>query len=94
MTSLVLLRPEWLALLPAVALFALRLWRWRRAAGGWERVLSPAMFAAMRRLGHLDDGGARGGLAAALASGLIVTGLAGPAIPRPDARRSPAVAPS
>ncbi|WP_181704931.1 VWA domain-containing protein [Chthonobacter rhizosphaerae] len=85
MTDLVLLRPWWLAALPALAVTAVWLWRRGPSAGGWERVMPPAMLAAMRALGHLHGGGERRGLAATAAAGLIATGLAGPAVPRPDA---------
>ncbi|MFK8253342.1 VWA domain-containing protein [Ancylobacter terrae] len=85
MSALVLLRPWWLAALPL--LLALALWQWRRgaAAGGWARVMPPAMVAAMRALGHLDAGVPRRGLAALAAALCLVLGLAGPAVPRADA---------
>ncbi|MCB4767914.1 VWA domain-containing protein [Ancylobacter sp. Lp-2] len=85
MSTLVLLRPWWLAILPLLA--AVALWQWWRgpAAGGWERVMPPAMLAAMRALGHLNGMARRPGLAALAAAGLIGLGLCGPAVPRADA---------
>ncbi|WP_428028871.1 vWA domain-containing protein [Ancylobacter sp.] len=85
MTELVLLRPWWLAALPF--LLALALWQWRRgpAAGGWERVMPPAMFAAMRALGHLQASAHSRGRAALAAAALLCLGLCGPAVPRADA---------
>ncbi|QIB33687.1 vWA domain-containing protein [Ancylobacter pratisalsi] len=85
MNELVLLRPWWLAALPL--LLALAIWQWRRGphAGGWSRVMPPAMFAAMRALGHLQAG-TRGQSVALLASATLLSlGLCGPAVPRADA---------
>ncbi|MBN8917343.1 MAG: AMP-binding protein, partial [Rhizobiales bacterium] len=85
MSGFVLLRPWWLAALPLLA--ALAFWPWRRGpmAGGWGQVMTPAMLAAMRALGHLrrDDAGAS--LMPVVAAALVGLGLAGPAIPRADA---------
>lgn len=85
MSDLVLLRPWWLAILPL--LLVLALWQWRRgpAAGGWERVMPPAMFAAMRALGHLQGSAARRGIALLASAALLCVGLCGPAVPRADA---------
>ncbi|WP_181701536.1 VWA domain-containing protein [Chthonobacter albigriseus] len=85
MSTLVLLRPWWLLVLPVVA--ALALWRWQRgpSAGGWETVMPPAMLAAMRALGHLKGETRRGGFAPVAAAAMITVGLAGPAVPRSDA---------
>jgi len=85
MSELVLLRPWWLAALPL--LLALALWQWWRGptAGGWERVMPPAMLAAMRALGHFGGGTGRSGFAALAAAALISLGLGGPAVPRIDA---------
>lgn len=83
--EVVLLRPGWLAALALVA--AILLWRrWRGgAAGGWERVMPPAMLAAMRRLGHLRAAAGDHDGALAAAAVLLALGLAGPALPRADA---------
>ena len=85
MSDLILLRPWWLAALPLLAFIAL--WQWWRgpAAGGWERVMPPAMLAAMRALGHLHGAAGRWGLKPLTAAGLITLGLCGPAVPRADA---------
>lgn len=85
MSSLILLRPWWLAALLVALGLSLLLRRTGRSAGGWEQVMSPAMLKAMRRLGHLNPGGARSGLAALAAACLLVIGLSGPAVPRADA---------
>ncbi|GLK83843.1 vWA domain-containing protein [Ancylobacter defluvii] len=86
MSALVLLRPWWLAAIPLLALLALWLWR-RGGAGGWERVMPPAMLVAMRTLGHLRRSGGRSGFAPLIAAGLLSLGLCGPAVPRADAPR-------
>lgn len=85
MNEIVLLRPWWLAVLPL--LLVLALWQWRRGptAGAWERVMPPAMLAAMRALGHLHAGAPRRGLAALASAALLCLGLCGPALPRTDA---------
>lgn len=85
MSTLVLLRPWWLATLPLLAVLALWLLRRGPAAGGWQRVMPPAMLAAMRILGHFGGKGGRRGLAAAATAGLVNLGLCGPAVPRADA---------
>ncbi|MFT0858898.1 VWA domain-containing protein [Ancylobacter sp. G4_0304] len=85
MSDIVLLRPWWLVILPLLAVVAL--WRWRKGAvsGGWQQVMPPAMFAAMRVLGHLHDIAGRQKFAALATAALISLGLCGPAVPRPDA---------
>lgn len=82
---MILLRPAWLMALPLVALV---LWlRWRRGpdAGGWQAVLSPQMLAGLAALGQVQ---AAPGWQRLLPFGgalALVLGLAGPALPRPDA---------
>ena len=85
MNDLVLLRPWWLLALPLLVVVAL--WQWRRgpAAGGWERVMPPAMFTAMRALGHLQGRARRQGVALLASAALLCLGLCGPAVPRADA---------
>ena len=84
MNDLVLLRPWWLLALPLLVTIAL--WQWRGpAAGGWERVMPPAMFAAMRALGHLQGRAPRQGVALLASAALLCLGLCGPAVPRADA---------
>ena len=85
MSGLILLRPWWLAALPLLALIALWLWRRGPNAGGWERVMPPAMLVAMQTLGHLRGAGVRSSLAPLAAVGLLALGLGGPAVPRADA---------
>lgn len=85
MSTLILLRPWWLAALPLLAVIALWLLRRGPDAGGWQRVMPPAMFAAMRTLGHLGGKGGRRGLAALTMAALVSLGLCGPAVPRADA---------
>lgn len=85
MSGFVLLRPWWLAALPLLAVLAFWLWRHGPMAGGWGRVMTPAMLAAMRTLGHLRCDGAGASLMPVAAAALVGLGLAGPAIPRADA---------
>lgn len=85
MTGLVLLRPVWLVLLPMLGLLALWLW-WRGPdAGGWQKVMPARMLAAMAALGHLDRAGRSTPLLPLAAAAVIAAGMAGPAMPRPDA---------
>ncbi len=84
--DLVLLRPEWLLALPVIAGLAAWLWRSRRDAGDWSRVIDPALLAALAALGRIDR--ARPGptgLAALAAAALSAIALSGPAIERRDA---------
>ena len=85
MSGLVLLRPWWLVALPLLVLVAGWLWRRGPDAGGWERVMPPAMLAAMQALGHLRGVGVRHSLAPLAAAGLLSLALCGPAVPRADA---------
>lgn len=78
-----LLRPLALLLLPALAALLWRLSRTPAGLGDWARVADPALLAALRSMGRARTGGA--GLRrilAALAAGLLVLALAGPALPR------------
>lgn len=85
MSGLVLLRPGWLAALPAVAILAFLVWR-RREGGAWHRLIDPALLAALDRLGALNRGGLdRAPFAACAAAALLVLALAGPAVPREEA---------
>lgn len=85
MSGFVLLRPWWLAALPLLAVLAVWLWRRGPMAGGWGRVMTPAMLAAMCALGHLRRDDASASLMPVAAAALVGLGLAGPAIPRADA---------
>ena len=85
MSGLIVLRPWWLTAIPLLALIALWLWRRGPDAGGWERVMPPAMLAAMQTLGHLRGTGVRAGIAPLVAAALLSFGLCGPAVPRADA---------
>lgn len=86
MDGLILLRPWWLAALPALGVLVMwSLWR-LPDAGGWQRVMPRDMLRAMQDLGAL--GGRRPGwqrLLAPLAMAALILGLAGPALPRRDA---------
>lgn len=81
-----LLRPLWLAALPLLALAALLMLRRRARIGDWEKVVDPALMAALRALGQVDDAASsREGIAAMAAAALVVLALAGPAVERRDA---------
>lgn len=85
MDDLIFLRPWWLA---AVLPLALMLWRVLRrpvSAGGWERLMSPQMLAAMHALGSFSGSASRGERLLPVAALLpLILGLSGPALPRPD----------
>lgn len=83
MTSLVLLRPYWLFILPL--LFGLAVWtRRRKAHGGWATVIDPAILPALRKLGLVVDGrGSRYALLPWIAAAMTAIALSGPAIQRP-----------
>jgi Ca-activated chloride channel family protein len=84
-TGFVLLRPWWLLALLPVAGLALWLRR-HRAAGDWAAVVDPALFAAMRRLGHLRVGATDlSPFAACAAAALVAIALSGPALLREEA---------
>lgn len=86
MTDLGLLRPLWLLALPAIAALAFWLWRQRRGAGDWARVIDPALLAGLRALGRIERAGpGAGGLAALAAATLTALALAGPSVERRDA---------
>lgn len=85
MSTLVLLRPWWLVVLPMLALLALWRLRGKAGLGGWERVMPPAMAVAMRSLGHLRGTRDVRSFGALAASALLGLGLAGPAVRRADA---------
>ncbi len=81
-----LLRPWWLVAVPAVVLAGIWIARRRDAGGGWERVMDPALFAA------LADVGARAAarlpvqrLLPAVAALVLALALTGPAVRREDA---------
>ena len=82
-----LLRPAWLLALP---LLMLALLLTRPGTGGladWPRAIDPPLLAAMLRRGAVQGGG-RTGWNGLLAVGvLVILGLAGPALLRPDAGR-------
>ena len=50
--TFMLLRPLWLFALLPLTLMALVVWR-QRAAGGWERIIAPALLGFLRDHGHL-----------------------------------------
>ncbi|WP_299964115.1 VWA domain-containing protein [uncultured Roseobacter sp.] len=80
-----LLRPGWLLALPALALVGWWLWQRRGGLGDWQRASDPALLRAMAALGRVDQGASRAPLVAMLAAlGLIILGLAGPAVERRD----------
>lgn len=81
--SFALLRPWWLAALPAVAL----LWRFaRREEGGlaaWVRAVEPHLLAAMKRRGGVIAGDRKGATVTAALAVVLVVALSGPAWLRP-----------
>jgi Ca-activated chloride channel homolog len=84
--DIALLRPVWLLALPALAGFALLLWRRQRGAGDWARVIDPALLAALRAMGRIERAGpGAAGLAALLVAGLTALALSGPSVERRDA---------
>lgn len=86
MDGLTLLRPLWLLALIPVAGLMVMAWRRTSDAGGWQRVMTPDMLAAMRALGAL--GGLQPlwqRLLPGIAMMVLILGLGGPALPRADA---------
>ncbi len=84
LVGLTLLRPWWLAALPAVVLLALYAVRRAAPLGDWGREIDPALMAYLTRTGSVLGGRRGANLAAGLCAGAIVLGLAGPAIERRD----------
>ncbi|GJD55334.1 VWA domain-containing protein [Methylobacterium dankookense] len=85
LAAFALLRPWWLAILPLVALLALRA-AWRAAPlGDWRKAVDPALMRLMERRGGVLGGRRQANLAAALAAGLIALALTGPALERQEA---------
>lgn len=82
---MILLRPWWLVALPFLVLAAVALLRRGPDAGGWQRVLSPAMLAGLQALGQVAAAPRALRLLPLAGAGALVLGLAGPALPRPDA---------
>lgn len=83
--DLTLLRPEWLAALPALIGVGWWLIRRRAGLGDWQKATDPGLLRAMAALGRVDDTASRAPLLAVLtAVGLIILALAGPAIERRD----------
>ena len=84
--EMALLRPLWLLALPALAAFALLLWRRQRGAGDWARVIDPALLAGLHAMGRIERAGpGAAGLAALLVAGLTALALSGPSVERRDA---------
>ncbi len=84
--DIVLLRPLWLLALPPLVLAAVLLRRRRVRLGDWDRVVDPAIMAALRALGRAENsGGGFPGVAALSAAAVVIVALAGPAVERRDA---------
>lgn len=78
-----LLRPFWLLALPVLAGYGWWLYTKRGGLGDWDRVINPALLAAMVVLGRVDGRTSRLPLAATLSAAVfVVLALAGPAIER------------
>lgn len=83
--EITLLRPAWLLALPVLLVFGWWLYTRRGGLGDWQRATDPALLRAMAALGRVDKSASGAPLLALLgALGLIVIGLAGPAIERRD----------
>ncbi|MGZ2260266.1 VWA domain-containing protein [Roseobacter sp. A03A-229] len=83
--EITLLRPAWLLALPVLLVFGWWLYTRRGGLGDWQKATDPALLRAMAALGRVDKSASGAPLLALLgALGLIVIGLAGPAIERRD----------
>ncbi len=83
--ELTLLRPLWLLALPVLGVAGWWLYRRRGGLGDWQRASDPALLRAMVALGRVDKSASGAPLLALLAAlGLVVIGLAGPAVERRD----------
>lgn len=83
--DLILLRPLWLLGLPALLAIGWWLYARRGGLGDWQKAADPALLRAMAALGRVDKSASAAPLLALMgALGLIVIGLAGPAIERRD----------
>ncbi len=84
--EITLLRPFWLLALPVLAGYAWWLYTKPGGLGDWDRVVNPALLAAMTALGRVDGHSSRLPLAATLLVAVIaVLALAGPAVERREA---------
>ena len=77
--SLILLRPLWLLVLPAIAAFSYIALRRARGLGGWEAAVDPVLMRAMARFGRVVPGKGRRLLVPVAIACLIALALAGPA---------------
>lgn len=77
--GLVLLRPQWLLLLPVIALLGY-FWAPRGTAlAAWDRAIDPALLAALQRLGRVIPGSGRQDWFLVATAAAIVIALVGPA---------------
>jgi Ca-activated chloride channel family protein len=83
--GLALLRPWWLAAVPALAALAYLRVRGPAGIGGWARAIEPHLLAALAHRGAVVATIGRNSLAGAFAAILIALALAGPAWQRPYA---------
>lgn len=79
-----LLRPWWLLALPATIILALVLKQRGTTLGAWDKVVEPALMAAMDRLGRVSRGAHRRVWLSPLIAGLIALALVGPSQERRD----------
>ncbi|MBP0484772.1 vWA domain-containing protein [Sagittula salina] len=81
-----LLRPEWLLALPVLAAFGWAMLRRELGLGDWVKAADPRLLRALAAMGQVEgDRRDTGPLAVLAAAGLVVLGLAGPAVERRDA---------